>query len=316
MKNPLPSLFSRFSKLSTTRERSLSRRLTRLFLRFSKLCPQRLQARLGNLQSYLAKASIKTGFNVYVGLMVFATTVTGLAVFTLSIPVFLLLGFQAMQALGVALLAGALSVFLSIGICHAYPMIVAQNRGNAIDANLPTIANFISVLASSGMPPEAIFRSLARVGAEFGVRQETSTLIGEIELAGLDLNTALKRASERSPSKQFASMIDGVITTTHMGGDLATFLRGEADKFKRSRMVKMKRFLDNLAVIAEAYVTFMVAAPLALIVMLSVMAFIGGSNVMMGGMDAGGLLNLMTFVFLPTGIAVMILAVDNMNPQK
>jgi flagellar protein FlaJ len=293
----------------------MNSRLTKLFLRFSKILPRRLVTRLGSLQGYLARASIKTGFSVYVGLMVFASMVTGLAVFALSVSILLLFSFQVIQAFGIALLAGALSGVLSIGICYVFPVYVAQNRGNAVDANLPTIANFMSVLASSGMPPEAIIRSLARVGEEFGVRQETSTLIGEIELGGLDLNTALKRASERSPSKQFAGMLDGVITTTHMGGDLAAFLRGESEKIKRAKMAKMRRFLDNLAVIAEAYVTFMVAAPLALIVMLSVMAFMGG-GVMLGGLEAASLLNLMTFVLMPACIAVMILAVDNMNPQK
>jgi flagellar protein FlaJ len=294
----------------------MNNRLVKLFLRFSKIFPRRLLTRLGSLQGYLARASIKTGFNVYVGLMVFASIVTGLAVFALSVSILLLLSFEAVQAFAIALLAGALSGVFSMGICYVFPVYAAQNRGNAVDANLPTIANFMSVLASSGMPPEAIFRSLARVGEEFGVRQETSTLIGEIELGGMDLNTALKRASERSPSKQFAGMLDGVITTTHMGGDLGALLRGEADKFKRSKMVKMRRFLDNLAVIAEAYVTFMVAAPMALIVMLSVMAFMGGGVTLFGGLEAGALLNIMTFVLMPTCITVMILAVDNMNPQK
>jgi flagellar protein FlaJ len=271
--------------------------------------------RLGSLQNYLAKGSIKTSFSVYIGLMVFSSIVTGVVAFAVSIPVLFLLNFQVLQVFGIAILVGVLAGVLSMGICYIFPVYVAQTRGNSIDANLPTIANFMSVLASSGMPPEAIFRSLARVGVEFDVRQETSTIIGEIELGGMDLSTALKRASERSPSKQFASMLDGVVTTSHMGGNLAAYLREEADKYKRAKMVRMRRFLDNLAVIAEAYVTFMVAAPLALIVMLSVMAFIGG-GVMLGGLEAGAVLNLMTFVLMPAGIAVMILAVDNMNPQK
>jgi flagellar protein FlaJ len=294
----------------------MNSRLTKLFLRFSKILPQWMLTRLGSLQGYLPKASIKTGFNVYVGLMVFASLTAGITVFVLSVCVLLLFNFAAIQALGIAFLAGVLSGFLSMGVCYVFPVFHAQSRGNVVDANLAMIANFMSVLASSGMPPEAIVRSLARVGAEFGVRQETSTLMGEVELGGMDLNTALKRAAERSPSKQFAGMLDGMITTTHMGGDLAAFLRGEADKFKRAKMAKMRRFLDNLAVIAEAYVTFMVAAPLALIVMLSVMAFMGGGVAMFGGLEAGPILNVMTFVLMPACITVMILAVDNLNPQK
>lgn len=293
----------------------MSSRLVRLFLKFSTLLPQRILTRFSRIQLNLAKASLKTSFGVYVGMMVFTSIVAGVVALAVSVPVLLLLNFQSIQVLGMAILVGALACVVSVGVCYVYPLYVAQTRGNAIDANLPTIANFMSVLASAGVPPEAIFHSLARVGAEFNVQPETSTLIGEIEVGGMDLHTALRRASERSPSKQFASMLDGVITTSHMGGDLANYLREEAEKYKRNKMVKMRHFLDNLAVIAEAYVTFMVAAPLALIVMLSVMAFIGG-GVMLGGLDAGTVLNVMTFVIMPAGVAMMIIAVDKMGPQK
>jgi flagellar protein FlaJ len=247
--------------------------------------------------------------------MVFTSIVTGVVVFALSVPMLLFLNFQIMPVFGIAALVGLLASVFSMGICYLYPVYVAYSRGSKIDANLPIIANFMSVLASAGAPPEAIFRSLARVGEEFNVSKEACAMIGDTELGGVDLNTALKRASERSPSRQFAGMLNGVVTTSHMGGDLAGYLRGEADKFKSARMLKMKRFLDNLAVIAETYVTFMVAAPLALIVMLSVMGFMGG-GVMIGNLDPGLILNLLTFVIMPSGVAILILAVDNMSPQR
>ncbi len=53
----------------------------------------------------------------------------------------------------------------------------------------------MAVLASSGMPPERIFRSLANVGDEFGVGEEIRRAIADVELMGLDLNDALKKAS-------------------------------------------------------------------------------------------------------------------------
>jgi flagellar protein FlaJ len=293
----------------------MNSKLSKISLKIYQIIPKTIAEKLSSIQNYLSKASIKISFTVYIGLMVFCSIVTGLTVFAISILFLTLAQFQIAQAIGTALLAGAMASLISFGIAYVFPSYIASTRGSAVDSNLPEVANFMSVLASSGMPPEAIFHSLARVSAEFNIQKEASTLIGEVEIGGMDLNTALKRASERSPSNQFAEMLDGIITTTHMGGDLATYLRGEADKFKRTKMSKMKRFLDNLAVIAEAYVTFMVAAPLALIVMLSVMAFIGG-GASFGGFQADAILNLMTFVLMPAGIMVMILSVDSMNPQK
>ena len=140
-------------------------------------------------------------------------------------------------------------------------------------------------------------------------------IVRDISLRGKDLNSALKGASMRSPSRRFAALIDGFVTTSTMGGDLAAYLRLESDKFKRDRMLRMKRFLDSLGVIAEAYIAFMVAAPLMLIVMLSVMSFIGG-DIGIGNLDPAVLLNILTFVFMPGGVAIMLFLVDAITPLR
>ena len=100
-----------------------------------------------------------------------------------------------------------------------------------------------------------------------------------------------------------------------MGGDLAGYLRDQADKFKRERMMNLRQFLDNLSVIAEAYVTFMVAAPLMLIVMLSVLSFLQG-EVTIINLDPKIILNVLAFIIIPTGVTLMILAVDYVNPKR
>jgi flagellar protein FlaJ len=133
---------------------------------------------------------------------------------------------------------------------------------------------------------------------------------------GTDLNEALKNASKRSASRKFASMLDGIVTTSHMGGDLTSFLREESDKYKKARMVTMKSFLESLAGIAEVYVSIMIALPLALIVMLSVMSFIGGGASMLGSIDPQVLLMILTFLITPAGVGILLLLVDSMTPPR
>ena len=65
-----------------------------------------------------------------------------------------------------------------------------SSKARKIEANLPLTANFMAVLASAGMPPERIFRSLANVGDEFSVGEEVRRIIADIEVLGLDLNAA------------------------------------------------------------------------------------------------------------------------------
>ena len=293
----------------------MASRLLTFFLGFSRIIPSGVLSRFGWVRKNLAKASIRTGFQPYMGMTFFVSIITGVAAFITSIPILNLFNIKSPSLYPFAGLITLLSFFSSFGICLVYPVYVAYSRGTNIDSNLPVIANFMSVLASAGMPPEAIFRSLARVGKEFFIDKEASAIIGDVDLLGMDLNTALKKAAERAPSRQFGRMVDGVITTSLMGGDLAGFLREEAEKFRREKMIMMRHFIDNLGIIAETYITFMVAAPLMLIVMLSVMAFIGG-GITLGNLSVNVIMDLLTFVLLPTGVLVMILAVEAMSPQK
>ena len=266
------------------------------------------------LKTDLAKANIRTGFQAYVGLLFFTSIVAGVLAFAVTLSV---LAFQSIEDfLVLAVLTGFLTWASSMVICYFYPKIVAHGRGNRIDANLPIIANFMSVLASSGMPPEGVFHALARVGDEFKVGEEARGVIRDIAFLGLDLHTAVKRASERAPSSKLASMLDGFVTTSNMGGDLASYLRLEADKHIRERMQKMRRFIDNLSVIAEAYIAFMVAAPLMLIVLFSVFSFIGGGGITIANLNPAVMLDILTLMILPIGIAILIYIVDSMMPMR
>ena len=231
-----------------------------------------------------------------------------LLIFSTSLPIIPSIVFSIIAAM-----VAGITVF---GFCYVYPVLAISSKVRKIDSNLPLTANFMAVLASSGMPPERIFRSLANVGDEFGVGDEMRRAIADTELMGLDLNDALKRASVRSASRKFGSMLDGIVTTAHMGGDLASYLRDESEKAKKLRVTSMKSFLDSLAGMAEVYVSFMIALPLVLVVMLSVMSFLGGGASMFGGLDPQSVLLLMTFIVTPAGVGIMLLMVDSMTPPR
>ena len=293
----------------------MNKRLLSLFLRFHKLVPKYLVNELKSLQDNLGKASIKITFNAYLGLMAFSTILAAALGFTLS---FALLAFrlEIVPSFIFSIVTGLLAGIVTFGVSYVYPVIAISSKVRKIDANLPLTANFLAVLASSGMPPERIFRSLAKVGDEFGVGEEVRRAIADTELMGLDLNDSLKRASTRSASRKFGAMLDGIVATSHMGGDLSSYLRDEADKFKKARVTSMKSFLDSLAGMAEMYVSFMIALPLVLVVMLSVMSFLGGGLSVFGGLDPQTIMLLMTFIVTPAGVMIMLLLVDSMTPPR
>ena len=290
------------------------KRFLAVLLKLSTMVPESFRLRLDGLKSNLAKATIIMSFDAYLGLMVFASLVGAAVTFVVSIVVlsFLLeLGF----ALVFAFLLGLLGFVVSLGVSYFYPSIGISSRKQKIDANLPLIANFMSVLASSGMPPERVIRSLANVGDEFNIGGEARRIVADIELNGLDLNTALKNASLRSPSKNFSIMLDGMVTTSHMGGDIGGYLRIEADKYKKLRTQSLKGFLESLAMVAEIYVSFLIALPLALVIMLSVMSFIGEGGLIVG-LNPQVILMLLTFVITPASVAILLLLIDSITPPR
>jgi flagellar protein FlaJ len=293
----------------------MNKQLLSLYLKISGFIPKSLVAKLGQLQDNLGKASLKMTFEAYLGLSAFASGITGIACF---VVIFIIssLTMPILSALGFAILLGVVSALIAAATCYVYPYFAISTKTRKIDANLPLTANFLAVLASSGMPPERIFRSLANVGDEFGVGEEMRRTIADIELMGIDLDGALKNSAKRSASRKFGALLDGVVTTSHMGGDLAGYLRDESDKFKKARMSSMKSFLESLGGMAEVYVSFMIALPLALVVMLSIMSFLGGGAAMMGGIDPQVALTLLTFIITPAGVGVMLLLVDSMTPPR
>jgi flagellar protein FlaJ len=293
----------------------LNKRLLTLFLKASRVVPSYFVTELKSLKDNLSKAAVRITFEAYLGLMAFATILAVGLGFVFS---FLILsaGTPIVPSFIFSVIVALLVGLASFGTLYVYPALTISSKVRKIDANLPLTANFLSVLASSGMPPERIFQSLAHVGDEFGVGDEMRRAIADTEVMGLDLNDALKRASSRSASRKFGAMLDGIVTTTHMGGDLASYLRDESEKFKKARTTSMKSFLDSLAGMAEVYVSFMIALPLVLVVMLSVMSFLGGGLAVFGGLDPQTVMLLMTFVVTPAGVMILLLMVDSMTPPR
>jgi len=285
-----------------------------MLLKLSDKVPQRVVSRFGKLKTDLAKVG-RISFEVYLGLLVFTLAIAGIVTFVVSCVV-LSFFLPLVQVVAYAFLLTVFAGFVSVAAFYLFAMLKISSRARKIDSNLPLIANFMAVLANSGMPPERILRSLGNVGDEFGVGEEIRRTVGDVEVMGMDLNSALRNAAARSSSRKFASMLNGVITTSHMGGDLAAFLREKANIYKKTRRLSMKNFLENLSSVAEVYVSLMIALPLTLVIMLSVASFIGGGASMFGNLDPYVLLMILTFIVTPAGVAILVLIVDSLTPPR
>ena len=97
------------------------------------------------------------------------------------------------------------------------------------------------------------------------------------ELLGLYIIPAVMHASLRSPSTKFQDFLRGVVTTTTSGGQLKPYFMTKVEQFEKEDKLLMKQTMETLSMLAESYVTVVVAFPLFLVVILAIMAIIGGT---------------------------------------
>ena len=267
-----------------------------------------------DLNVYLQRAGIKTNFRAYVSLTVFSTVLTALAVF-ICIPCVLIFTFHMpvfpaiLFGLGGSLFAVALS---TLGF-YVYPIYRADKVRRNLEDELAFATGYMSILASAGVPPEKIFYSLANLPVPLAISAEAKNVVRDVNLFGLDIISALENASKRSPSKLFREMLEGFVSTIHSGSSLAEYLRERSKQHMKLKRIGLRKFSDTLSILSEFYVALLVTGPLLLIIMLAVMAMMGGGNLGLLGPDL--LLKIITYIGIPAGSIMFIIVLDAVSPK-
>lgn len=169
---------------------------------------------------------------------------------------------------------------------------IAARRRN-LDTNLPYALNFLAAMAAAGVLPSEAFGALAKQQVYGEAAERAKGIYRDTRLFGKDLVTALRDAARRSPSRAFSELLHGAVSTVTSGGDLRAYLLAKAEQFSTENRRRQRAFLESLGVMAESYVVVAAAAPLFLLVILSVMAILRESG------DPTLYLNLLVLVALP-----------------
>ena len=263
----------------------------------------------------LRKSGMKVNFKAYVSTVILVALLLSVSVFIL-VPIILIfilhlpLLSSLLFGIGTSLLAGASTV---IGF-YAYPIYRADNLKRTLEDGLPFTAGYMAILAGAGVPPHYMFRSLAQVDASLAVSNEARTIVRDVELFGFDVLSSLEAASDRTPSERFKELLEGFIVTVHSGGSLVKYLRDRSRQYMRLKRIALRRFSDTLSVLAEFYVALLVAGSLILVVMLAVMAMLGGGG--SGLFDPRLLLYLLTYLGIPIGSVVFLIMLDMVSPRR
>ena len=268
-----------------------------------------------DLDNKLKKSGMKSNFKAYVSITILVSLMLSFSImFVVPVLLFFIFKLSLFLALlfgvGLSLLAGAITVMAF----YAYPSYRSDTLKRALEDDLPFTAGYMSILAGAGVPPDFIWRSLAQIDDSLAVSKVAKNVVRDVELFGFDVISALESTSSRSPSERFKDLIEGFISVVHSGGNLVKYLRNQLRQYMKLKQIALKRFSNTLSVLAEFYVTLMVAGSLIFVVMLSVMAMLGGGGV--GSVDSRLLLQLLTYIGLPIGSMIFLIIIDITSPKR
>jgi flagellar protein FlaJ len=305
---------------------------------FERLCFNLLGARMktrrehySQLRSDLLSARLKTPFEVYVSTALVTSAIVGLAaavVFGTITWVFRLPSLITFKGSAPALLAGLPassllilgSLFVTIfsllvagGLTYlvfmVYPGIAAGNRRRNIDASLPYAINYITSMSTAGITPAEVFRLLGDSPIYGESSVEARYVAREIDIFGRDLIDALRVVSSSTPSKRMKEFLQGAMASISSGGNLTGYFRTKADQYSLENRQTQKLFLDTLGLIAESYVTAMVAGTLFLIILQSIMSVLSGDNRPL-------FLYAIIYIVIPLGSIAFIVMISSMTPES
>lgn len=258
----------------------------------------------GRLRSTLQKAHIDVRPEVYLSMAYLN------AVFAVVVGLVLDAFLARMATSGrplpfvVALALPAALGFLTYLVTFFAPDIVANGRGRDIDAKLPYALNYVATLAGAGLPPERIFASLAAQPIYGAMAEEAAWITRDLRILGKDVVTAFNLAIDRSPSSRLQDLLQGAITSVTSGGQLKDYFLAKAEQFLTDNRQDQKKFLDSLGILAESYVTVVVAAPVFLLVLMTVMLVFGTGGT--ASLDVWYLLILVVIPLAQLGFAATI----------
>src|SRR4030067_28774 len=200
----------------------------------------------------------------------------------------------------------ALSGVLVYGIMMAYPYYKANARGRSIDIVLPHVVALMHALSRGSSDISVFFKVVASNKKIYGeISEEVKGTLIDTKILSIDFNSALKNAAKNTPSESYKNFLESLSTVIAGGGNLVAYFLTKSEQYRLKALNSNKEFMENLAVLAEVYVTGIAVGPLFIIVLLVVLGLIGGAKYYF-------LLLLIVYLIIPAGGMFFIFLLDSM----
>ncbi|HYA58230.1 MAG TPA: type II secretion system F family protein [Thermoplasmata archaeon] len=232
------------------------------------------------LEENLVKAHMRVRADEYMAQVYATTLVVGIATVVAGAIVGYLFLSHGSALLGIVILI-LLPVLGTVGtffVLQSTPGSRAKERGRKIDRKISPAMSFVSAMSSADVNVDQIFKELGRQKIYGEVAEEAAWITRDTELLGVDILTALRNGAQRSPSKRFQDFLQGVVTTSTSGGQLKPYFLLKAEQYERENKLEMLQRVETMGLLAETFVTVVVAFPLFLVIIIAIFAIIGGGG--------------------------------------
>ena len=222
----------------------------------------------------LEKADISMVYKEYYSMVVMNIIIGFISSFISTLILYLLIPNNITSLL---ILIVSSIVPMSIGLFYlGMPASKAKSRGKNIDRYLPYATNFINTMSVAGISPAEIFEALSTIKLYGEVQKEAKKITTELSMMGIDTITALKNAIVISPSTKFKEFIQGMLGVIQSGSELGPYFDRCVEKYMSDDLIERKRNLEALAIMAESFVVTVIAFPLFLVIIISIMVMTSG----------------------------------------
>jgi archaeal flagellar protein FlaJ len=235
------------------------------------------------LEENLVKAHFRIRADEYLATVYASTLVGGIVSVVAGIVLGLLLILGGLELFGIPalVLLPVLGVVGTFYLLQGTPGSKAKDRGRKIDRKIGPAMSFVSAMSSADVNVDQIFKELGRQKIYGEVAEEAAWITRDTELLGVDILTALRLGALRTPSKKFQDFLQGVVTTATSGGQLKPYFLLKAEQYEKEHKLAMQERVETMGLLAETFVTVVVAFPLFLVIIIAIFAIIGGGGAFM-----------------------------------
>lgn len=233
----------------------------------------------------------------------------------LSLPFGLLIYFLFYDLFGFLgdfswLIVPLLSIFCGFTVYRimmAYPYYISNMRRNSLDIVLPHAVALMHAMSRGSSDVSGFFKIISNNKKIYGeISNEARGVLIDTSILNNDMNTALKNAARDSPSESFKNFLESLSTIITGGGNLVAYFLARSEQYRLKALNANKAFMENLAVLAEVYVTGVAVGPLFIIVLLVVLGLIGGAKYYV-------FLLMMVYLFIPAGGIFFMIILSSMT---